>query len=323
MYRFFLKVIMILSVVFYTTYSDAFEDDITSSRIVSDSDKIVVRIFGIMASSETSISKNDNSELPNGEKSIVYKTREDKSAGIGISYKNFGFTYGNGNKKVFSISYLTSKFANQLIYQDFKGATLADSEKFTSPSQPVDADRKDFRSRNLCFNSFYVFSDDYSLRSVFDQSERQVKWAWSLMILGTVNCSRISASKSLIPPVYDTYDIFGNETGYSGGDYLSAGIIPGVGINLPLSSFFFDAGFFIGPGYLKEKQNVSGGSNRKHSMSILTYLYYSVGFNGENFFAGFYCNQNKMDIGNNIEDDLSARYMIRAVVFNFFVGCKF
>lgn len=320
MKKILITVLFICSAAFIVSADEVNNKETSGSECIEAyPDAVSVRFFLRLPGTDVSFSKNDGTELPNGNKSIDYSSLRG-FGGAGISYKEFDVSYGGGSSHAFSTSYYSRKIASQFIYQYDNNFKLVDSNKYPAP---VEKERTDVKLRTLGVNAFYIFSDDFSLRSVFDQCERQVKWDWSFLAMTSFHYDNIKSSHSMIPSAYDDSSVFGKKTGYRGGQYYSLGVIPGFGINVPIFRIYLSLGFFVGPGYLVQKSKTDDGTVTSNSVSVLTNTFLGVGYNGETWFWGMNCVNNDMDEGDNIRRKRSVSVRFNQVTADYFVGFRF
>lgn len=226
---------------------------------------------------------------------IEYDENYTQNIGGAIGYKGFSISYdfsyestydpkiyGKTNSFEIVPAYFERKFGMELFYQDLKGFYLADPEKFSYNKGDPQTIRKDIHFRNLTYNMFYCFSDNFSLKAVFDQTEQQAEWDWSFFLMGTLNYTKISANQSLVPPSVE----YGLYSDYQGAEYYSIGVLPGIGVTVPFWNFFITGVIFAGPGFL---YNVPDNDiDKGHSnFPIIIYQYMlCAGYNSETFFLG-------------------------------------
>ena len=183
-------------------------------------------------------------------------------------------------------SYFGRKAGVELFYMDKKGEYLDNPRRYGYEPGAPETKRSDIRQTNFSVNAFYVFSDWFSLRAAFDQCERQLHWDWSFFLMGSLNYNRIRADGSLVPASVDTAENFGDQTGYAGGRYLCAGVLPGIGVTLPFHNFYVTGVAFAGPGLMHQRVSLDSGRSSSACCNLLANIKGGVGYNGPTIFTG-------------------------------------
>ncbi|HNX24664.1 MAG TPA: DUF4421 family protein, partial [Spirochaetota bacterium] len=125
---------------------------------------------------------------------ITYMPDLRLSGGIGLYYKGFGFSYikkitdiptGNGHALTdytdIRLNEYYRKFGADLVYMDYKGFNLTDSNEHGCSGSDSKTKRSDIHFRTISTSLFYIFSDEFSLRASFMQNEKQNEWDWTII----------------------------------------------------------------------------------------------------------------------------------------------
>ena len=232
-------------------------------------------------------------------KEIDYQDNGPVNLGIDISYKDYGFAFskkiintndekicGNSDVYDFLIYQYERKYGIDLIYQHRQGLFIINPEDFGYKEGDPQTIRPDIEKKILSFNFFYATSDDYSFKAAFKQLEKQNKWDWSPMVMFSLNFAKISSDYSIIPPVVDKPQFFGDDTGYRGGRYYSAAIMPGIGITIPFYNFYLTSAMFVGVGITKCDEEMALKKENQLINGVLFNFKGSIGYNGDLFFCG-------------------------------------
>lgn len=203
---------------------------------------------------------------------LEYGSRRQFNPGIkasdfdnGSDFIGFGFTYkiadldlsfalpksrllSSGDKDLdqfgFSFSYSLRKISFRAFIADIKGVVASDpGDNFES--KPA------VHQFRMGVQATYNFNNQrYSTRAANSQSELQRKSAGSFMLRGELFFRSLGAGSELVPPNYDSPDVYGEQDGLA---YLRApGLLamPGYGYTFVIDKgkYFIAPQFFAGPG---------------------------------------------------------------------------
>ena len=171
---------------------------------------------------------------------------------------------------------------------------------------------------SIGFNTFYIFSDNFSYNAVFNQTEKQDEWDWTVLLMLSFNHNTIKSSYSLIP---ENYTFIPEEhKGYKGGRYINAGLAPGLGIILPFFNFYASLSMLIGVGYMNKVDDFEQYTKKNHDIYTNLNVRGSFGYNGDIIFFGF-----NFVIDMNLDTSVESSGVYSRVftgVINFFIGAR-
>ncbi len=267
-----------------------------SSNIVSYTDRLIVRPILMFPTLELRIFSKNDPEKEDDSSGISYNPQSRLSAGAGLSWKGWGFTISEsviplnardgsqeGKTDALDLQFFSyfRKLQLDLYYQHYSGYYYQSSNDNND-----DADfRSDLSLTNAGVNLLYVFSDRYSLRSSFNQTERQIDSSGSWLAMASYNYLKISSAYSLIPP--DQEEMFGTDSGYKGGRYTGFSLLSGYSYTF----IFFDRWYttlalLVGGGWMYQDYTVAAGNVKAHSLSSKYNGRLAFGYSGEKYFAG-------------------------------------
>ncbi len=253
-----------------------------NDSIESFKDKVSVKTA--IKSSSLDLSLEDGTQ--NG-KAIDYNANTPLALGGAIYYKSFGISafkglfknedesdYGKTKYSDFQFFYFFRKFGSELYFQKYQGYYLNNPESYGYKTGDSNSKRTDINAKNIGINAYYIFSDDYSFKAFMNQTERQKKWDWTFLIMGSYNYLKVNSSYSMIP---DSEKIkYGDNADYRGGIYNIISAAPGFGITAPVSDFYISTAIFFGFGKSLRESVVFTKFNSK----------IAAGYNGDNLFTG-------------------------------------
>ncbi|HCT31489.1 MAG TPA: hypothetical protein DIW31_12360 [Bacteroidales bacterium] len=246
-----------------------------------------------------------------------------KSLGISIS-KELTSTvdeaekYGKTKYTDIQLHYFSKKFGYELYYQKYSGYYLDNFDVFGYLEGDENSIRPDIKNQNVGLNVFYVFSDRYSAKTLFNQSERQKKWNWSVIMMGSLNQLRINSNKNLIPSNEASY--YDDDYNYRGGIYnfFTAGV--GVAGILPFHNFYVSETILVGFGLSQSENQYL--TNRKQGLDVFGKINFKIGmgYNGKRLYTGM---NTSMDSTSPMESSSSVRFYTFSGYVEFFLGLKF
>lgn len=238
-------------------------------------------------------------------KSICYSPSVGINTGIGFSYKDLGFSYstkvtktgfnlqdfkrnnyGKTKQTDHQIYYYTRKHGIELIYQQYKGFYLDNYKSYGYSENDPEFKRSDFKMTNIGINYIYAFSDDFSLKASFNQTERQVTWDYSFLIMISQVYFNMKSNYSLIPEDQEQY--YGKYAGFRGGKFYGIAVSPGIAITIPLYNFYITSAFFCNfwASYMIKKYQTSSGEINERGTFFHAKIKAAIGYNGDNYFCG-------------------------------------
>ena len=245
--------------------------------------------------------------LKSGETSDEENSREDAhitympdlrlSGGAGLYYKGFGFSYITRITDIpttsdHSITEYTDirlseyyrKFGADLIYMNYTGFYLMDSNEHGYSGSDPEAKRTDMNLRTISASAFYLFSDDFSLRASFMQNEKQNEWDWTIIAFISAIYQSLDSDYSLIPQENEA--AFSDNAGLESGVFKGIAAGPGFGITIPYKDYLFSAVSCFGSGFMHRKYETYDGTKTEHDGFYRINVKSSIGYNGTGYFYG-------------------------------------
>jgi len=193
--------------------------------------------------------------------------------------------YGSTSYQDWRIYYYGRKFGIDAFLQQYKGFSLESPGNYGYNTGDPETKRSDLQVSTLGLNVYYVFSDNYSLASSFNQSERQKNIiSGSFLLMLSTTLYNVHGDHSLIPVSKQIQ--YGNDASFSSGNYGSIGIAPGAALTLAFKNFYLTPVLFIGTGFMNKKDATSSGVVNKTESYTKLNLRASAGYNGDGFFCG-------------------------------------
>ncbi len=263
-----------------------------SSNIVSYTDRLIVRPILIFPTLELRIVSKNDPEKEDDSSGISYNPQPRLSAGAGLSWKGWGFSISEsliplnasdgsqeGKTQALDLQFFSyfRKFHLDVYYQHYSGyyATTNNVEKF----------RSDLSLTSAGINLIYVFSDRFSFRSSFNQTERQIESSGSWLAMASCSFLNISSGYSLIPPEQE--EMFGTDSGYRGGKYKSISLLGGYSYTfIFFKRWYTTLALLVGGGWMYQDYTVAAGNVEAHSLSSKYNGRLAFGYSGEKYFAG-------------------------------------
>ncbi len=236
-----------------------------------------------------------------GDHKTEYKPNIYGNAGVAFSYLGFGASistkipkdpkdsqiYGDSKYFDFQINYYSKSYGIDVSLQEYSGFYANNAVDFNPSWVEGDAypQRSDLKVSSIGVNFYFIDNENLSLRSSFNFSEKQLKSAGSLLLLGSVNINDIKSNSSLIPSIHSQY--YGDYAGVKSAGFLTLSCIPGYGYTLVLFDDFFLTGVFaLGPGIESQSFETNEGKKESVVVSLKVNVRLSIGYNGENFYSG-------------------------------------
>ncbi len=269
----------------------------TSNALAGDDDNTYIESYNSKFSLRPSVNINRLSlSIYGGETKLIdYLPNNSNNYGIDVSYDNFGFglnnkipgseknedTRGKTDSDDYQVYYYSRKFGVDLFYQKYKGFYSKLGENSLIEGEV----RSDMKMLNTGMNAYYIFSDNFSLKAAFKQSENQKKTAVTFLLGASTSYFTIDSDRSLMPLDYDSAP--GKHAGYRGGKYLNFAVMPGIGIiYLPESYMYMTFFALMGGGVSYAKSRTGEGEDAKTTDIYKVNAKYSIGFNTVSFYIG-------------------------------------
>jgi len=190
-------------------------------------------------------------------------------------------THGESESFDLQTYYYSTRIGIDLFYQKYEGfyAELGETSGFATDV------RKDLKMTNYGFNVYYVFSDEFSLKAAFNQTEKQIKTGVSFLLGASSSYFKIESDRSLIPSAEESK--VGDFSGYHGGEYMTFALMPGIGITyLPENIYYMTFLAMMGGGVAYTKNDTSSGRIDRTTDIFKVNAKYGIGLNTDVFFAG-------------------------------------
>lgn len=276
-----------------------------NDSIESYKDKVLVKTA--IKSSSLNLSIADGTQ---NEETIDYNANTPLALGGAVYYNDFGISafiglfnnendsdYGKTEYTDFQFFYFFKKFGSELYFQKYQGYYLDNPESYGYKAGDSNSKRPDINAKNIGINAYYIFSDDYSFKAFMNQTERQRKWDWTFLMMGSYNYLKVNSNYDMIP---DSEKIkYGDNASYCGGRYSIISVAPGVGITAPFSDFYISTAIFFG----------FGKSFRESAVFTKVNTKIAAGYNGDNLFTGMTCSLDSLAKENTMSLMTSSLYL--------------
>jgi hypothetical protein len=315
----------LIAIALFISVIPSFADD-SEKSIETFDDKLTVRTFFLVPHLDFSITSGDFKS-----DDIDYSANTPLSVGASLFYKSFGLSvskeaqnsqdknvYGKTSFTDIQIYYYSRKYACDASYQKYKGYYLENAGSYGYVQGDANSRRPDIRALNIGFDFYYIFSDNFSFNAFMNQTERQNKWDWSFLLLGSFNQFNLSSNRSLIPDSQKSF--FGNDADYTGGKYSVLSIAPGLAISIPFYNFFISAAMFAGYGISLSKDQNSHGTISGTDASVKINMKVGFGYNGDKFFTGMSIS---LDSTAPIKDGAKASHQTFSGYVDLYLGTRF
>lgn len=235
----------------------------------------------------------------NSSKIIRYVPNTLANWGAGFSWKGLGLSlgfnaprsdkdenlYGKTEYRDFQLFYYGRRFGVDAHYQKYKGFYLLNSRVLGYNTGDPETLRPDLAMTSSGINAFWSFFEEFSFSAAFDQSERQVRTAWSPLVMVSGNRFTVDSDRSLIPSSQEA--LYGEFAGYRGGDYTGVAVSPGIACTwIYKNDFFFTAAGFLGAGWMRKEYTTAKGEFSGNEGFSKANLRLALGYNIDSFYAG-------------------------------------
>lgn len=190
--------------------------------------------------------------------------------------------FGKSSARDFQINALGRKWGADLFVQRYRGF-YSDIDLQNNGTLTALPSRPDISARNTGLTGLYVFNPgQYSLRSAFNFSERQLLSGGSFILTGTINTFKVDAEGAIIP--------MGEPD--SGGAlmalrYTTLSLAPGYAYTFVHENFFASGAVMAGPAhnwiYYRKEDNTTTHDIR---FNTFTSVRLGIGYSTDVFFAG-------------------------------------
>lgn len=263
---------------------------------------------------------------------VYYKANVPVTLSASFFYKSVGLTvskeisssadelekYGKTEYTDIQLNYFSKKIGYELFYQKYSGYYLENFNEFGYLEGDQNSIRPDIYNQNIGLNVFCVFSDRYNAKTLFNQSEKQKKLNWSVLLMGSLNHLKINSKKILIPSSEEIY--YGDNYSFRGGRYNIITVGPGIAGILPLRNFYISETILFGFGLsLSENQFID---EKQQGLDVFGKINFKIGagYNGKRIFTGM---NTSMDSVSPIDSSSEVIFYTFSGYVEFFFGLKF
>jgi hypothetical protein len=239
----------------------------------------------------------DISDREDENKSISFKPNNTASMGFGMYIFEVGVEvafaipineeqkqiFGESHSRDLQVNVLTKSWGVDLYFQKYSGFYKDDQRVKSAIDGP---NRADISTRNFGVAGFYVFNHrEFSLRSSYNYSERQLKRRGSFILYGTINAFKADADSAMLSPAIRAG--LGNGSDFEDITCTTLSVAPGYSYNYVWRKFFINGTLTVGPAhhwvFYREED---GTEHYDISFNATTYLRLGVGYNSDRFFGG-------------------------------------
>ncbi|MBL3657808.1 DUF4421 family protein [Fulvivirga sediminis] len=201
-------------------------------------------------------------------------------------HKNEG-QFGVTEFKDFQGNIYGRKWCFDVTYQKYHGFYINNADKIFPDfdSDGIYPLRRDLGIRKLILNGIHIFnSDRYSFRAGYNQSERQLRSAGSVLLITSLNNTKIESDSSLLP--IEIGDRFGEDANLVKGDFSAFSLLPGYGYTFVKKYFYCNVNAAVGAGLQYQEYYLDEDFKSDFVLESKINLRASLGYDHENFFFG-------------------------------------
>lgn len=193
--------------------------------------------------------------------------------------------FGNSKARDIQLNMLGKKFGLDAYYQRYRGFYITDKDNEPGKDLPY-PQRGDVISRNLGFTGSYIFNNTrFSLRSVYNFSERQIFSRGSFLALANLGRFTLEADSSILDPSQEI--VFSNNVSFKTLRYSTFSVAPGYSYNLIYRNFFLNGTLGIGPAHhWIYYQRETGAGRHETAINSFVAARIAIGYNGDRIFGG-------------------------------------
>jgi hypothetical protein len=193
--------------------------------------------------------------------------------------------FGTSKARDLQLNMLGKRFGLDAYYQRYRGFYITDRGFEPSNKTPY-PQRGDIVSRNIGLTGSYIFNyKKFSLRSVYNFSERQIFSNGSFLLLANLSRFKLEADSSILDRAQE--EIFTSEASFKNLRYSTFSIAPGYTYNLIYRNFFLNGTLGVGPAHhwIYFQRNAGKG---EHETAINSFVAarIGIGYNGDRIFGG-------------------------------------
>lgn len=253
--------------------------------------------------------------------------------GLSASYKGWGLgisfpipssvksdsIYGKTTFYDYKLSLHKRKFGGTGYVRYYKGFYLNKPSLFdTAWNGGVMPHRDDMLIATLGLNAYYLFNHDkFSMKSVFWQSERQLKTASTFILMTDLNATLLQSDSSIIPASDELY--YGNLSGIQDMFMYSVAFMGGYAHCSVINDYYYICPMvYVGPGYQHKIMNANKGKVMNDNIFLKTDFKFAAGYNAETAYLGIL-----FGLGSSLMPAKNANFASTVIMLDFFVGCRF
>ena len=265
-------------------------------------------------------------------KRVFYAPNVRGTYGIGVYYRKLGLEFsvglpagdrentlfGKTKSFDFQINSYGQKLGYDVSFQSYRGFYRKNPREFDAQWSVIRGypQRADLRSLNVGLNVYYIFNQSqFSYQAAFNQTERQLRSAGSLLLLSSLFHSRLRSDSTLYP-VSGTAP---QGIAFEDGSFNILAFAPGY-----VHTFVVNKDFYVSPslfwGLALRQQNYRVDNRYRSGLDVGQKINFRVaaGYYGRKIFAGinFVLDNNRMDLEN-------VRLKTSSVNTKLFVGYRF
>jgi hypothetical protein len=225
--------------------------------------------------------------------------------------------FGTSKARDIQLNMLGKKFGLDMYYQRYRGFYITDKDHEPGKDLPY-PQRGDIISRNLGITGSYIFnSRKFSLRSVYNFSEKQIFSGGSFLALVNLGRFTLEADSSILDDAQEV--IFTSEASFKKLRYSTFSVAPGYSYNLIYRSFFLNGTLGIGPAHhWIYYQHETGAGRRETGINSFVAARIGIGYNGDRIFGGI----SFLTQGSNVKFE-EARFSNNNASFKILMGYRF
>jgi hypothetical protein len=191
--------------------------------------------------------------------------------------------FGKTKAQDLQLNLLGKTWGLDLFYQRYNGFYRDDPNAKITPGLAF-PQRPDLATRNLGINGLYILNKNFSLRSAYNFSERQLKSAGSFLVAGTLNFYTVGGDSALYSKKYNS--VFGEPSAFSKLSINTFSVSPGYSYTQVIRRFFINASLSFGPAYHWISYEVNGQEFQASTLNSFLDIRAGIGYNSNRFFCG-------------------------------------
>lgn len=193
--------------------------------------------------------------------------------------------FGKSKSRDLQLNLLGKKFGLDAYFQRYRGFYIIDRGFEPGKNLPY-PQRGDIISRNIGLTGSYIFNyRKFSLRSMYNFSERQIFSRGSFIALVNLGRFTIEADSSIIDPSHEI--VFNDNVAFQKLRYSTFSIAPGYSYNLIYRNFFLNGTLGIGPAHhWIYYQHDNRAEHNDIAINSFVAARIGIGYNGDRIFGG-------------------------------------